>query len=193
MKVLLVLAHPLPDSLAARLAAHLREGLEARGHAVRTVDLCAEGFDPVLTPTERRGYYTDSAPDRAGLQEAEAIALVFPTWWFGLPAILKGWIDRSFLPGAAFDHSPALRAMEPRLTGLKRAFVVTTLGAPWAFDRLVMRRPVRQVLKRGVFGPCAPQARFTMLSLYRAEKVEPARLAAFLGRIDRALDRDFAA
>ncbi|MCC7319845.1 MAG: NAD(P)H-dependent oxidoreductase [Rubellimicrobium sp.] len=191
MKTLLVLAHPLEDSLNAHLAARIDAGIRARGHDLHRIDLQAQGFDPVLTAAERRAYPHNSAPDAAGLQGAGAIVLVFPTWWFGLPAILKGWIDRSFLPGAAFDHSPDRRGMIPRLTGLREVLAITTLGSPALVDLVYMRRPVRRVLKQGVFGPCAPGARFTMLSLYRADEVGPERLAAFGARIDRALDRAF--
>lgn len=192
MDVLMVVAHPLEDSLTAHLAAHAAAGITARGHALQRRDLYAEGFDPVLSADERRAYYADAFEDRAGLQQAQALVLVFPTWWFGMPAILKGWIDRSFAPGVAFDHTPGGGPMIPRLTGLRQVLALTSLGSPWWVDRLVLRRPVSRVLKWGMVRPCAPKARVRYLPLYAAEQVAPARLSAHLARIDRALDRDFA-
>jgi NAD(P)H dehydrogenase (quinone) len=105
MRVLVVYAHPLRDSFAAALrdviVARLREG----GHEVDHCDLCAEGFDPVLTPEERRAYNT-AQPDLAAveshvarLRAAEVLVLCFPTWWYGMPAILKGWFDRGGYTG----------------------------------------------------------------------------------------------
>lgn len=186
MSTLIVLAHPLPDSLAAHFAAHIKARL---GGDVRAVDLYAQAFDPVLSVEERRTYYQTPFDDAAGLQECERLVLVFPTWWFGLPAMLKGWIDRSFLPGVAYDHASDLSALTGRLTRLREVLVVTTLGSPWWVDWLIVRRPVRRALKWGVIKACAPQARFTMLTLYGAEQVSADKVARFTARIDRALEK----
>jgi NAD(P)H dehydrogenase (quinone) len=108
MHVLLVLAHPLPESFAASVARTIRETLEANGHTVDLLDLYAENFDPRLTEKERRGYFdvpydTSEVADLvARLRQAEALMLVFPQWWFNLPAVLKGFFDRVFAPGVAF-------------------------------------------------------------------------------------------
>lgn len=189
MRCLVALSHPLPQSLNARLAQVACEALEAAGHEVRFLDLYAENFDPVLPPEERAAYYEDRFEDHAGLADIEALVLVFPTWWFGLPAMLKGWIDRSFLPGVAYDHADNLSALSPRLTGLRHVLVVTTLGAPGWIDRLVLRRPVYRALKWGVVKACAPRARFRMLSLYGSETVTDAAVNAFEVRIRKAVAR----
>jgi NAD(P)H dehydrogenase (quinone) len=183
MDVLLVNAHPLAESLNARLAAHLEACLTDKGHSVIRRDLYAEDYEPRLSPDERAQYYADAFEDTAGLAKADGLALVFPTWWFGLPAILKGWIDRSFLPGVAYDHAPKGGPMVPRLSRLQSVMAVTTLGAPWIYDTLVMRQPVKRCLKWGLVKPCAPKARFRMDSLYNCETVEPERIAGFEARI----------
>jgi len=189
MKTHVVLAHPLSDSLAAHFAGRIVSKLGQKGHSVQLHDLYSEGFNPVLSPKEREAYYSDKFEDSAGLTETEALVLVFPTWWFGVPAILKGWIDRSFLPGVAYDHATDLSALRPRLTGLRHVLVVTTLGSPAWIDWLILRRPVRRVLKWGVIKACAPQARFSMLSLYKAEQPTPERVARFTTRIDKELEK----
>jgi len=88
----------------------------------------------VLSPEERAGYYADPAPtlaeEKQELAEAQVLVLVFPTWWFGFPAILKGWFDRVWSPGTAFDHSPGFGPMLPRLDGLQAVLAITTMGAP---------------------------------------------------------------
>lgn len=190
MRALVVLAHPLPDSLGGHFTAAVVEALQRRGASVDLLDLYAERFAPALTPAERRGYYAEPAPgpDVAALQArlaaAETLVLVFPTWWFSLPAILKGWFDRVWAPGFAFDHGVPIK---PLLTNIRSCLVVTTLGSPWWIDRLIMRQPVRRVLKTALLGACAPKARFTMLSLHTAEAVDSKRLAAFTKGIDRAV------
>lgn len=196
MPAVVVLAHPLPGALSHRLAATAVAALSGAGHETTLLDLYADGFDPRLTREEREGYYAMPArPDaalarhKALLADADALAFVFPTWWFGPPAILKGWIDRVFAPGTAFDHGADFGPIVPRLTRLRHAAVVTTLGTPWWVDRLAMRRPVRRVFGTAVIGACAPQARFSYLPLYAAETLTEARIAAFESKVAAALAR----
>lgn len=189
MKTLIVLSHPLEDSLNAHFAQKAKSKAEALGHEVQFLDLYRAEFDPRLTAAERQGYYETAFEDATGLQEVEALVLVFPTWWFGLPAMLKGWIDRRFLPGVAYDHDPALKALSPRLHNLKQVLAVTTLGSPAWIDWLILRRPVGRALKWGLIKACAPKARFTLLSLYKAEAVTQPRADAFVARIERALEK----
>lgn len=192
MSVHLVLCHPLADSLNAHLAQHIEATLAARQCPVDRLDLYAHDFAPALTAQERRDYYDPIArkSDVADLQKrlgaAEHLILVFPTWWFAVPAMLKGWFERVWSPGIAFDQGTPIR---PRLNRLKSILVVTTLGSPWWFDLLIARRPVRRSLKMGVFEACAPQARFAMLSLHGAENISAARLGRFEARLKRAIAR----
>lgn len=184
---LLVIAHPLAESLGQHLAQDLRAAAAELGWRVTTRDLCASGFDPRLTEAEAASYRGDfqgvAGAEMAELAAAEVLILVFPTWWFGFPAVLKGWFDRVWAPGVAYQPVPELRMMAPRLTGLKAVLAVTTLGAPGFWDWLAMRRPVHRVLTRGIVSPCAPGARVVFRSLYRAEHVTPARLAQFQARL----------
>lgn len=183
-RCLIVLAHPLAESLCARLAALAQAEARAAGWEVTVRDLYATGFDPRLSAAERGSYYAgfageSVAVERAELAAAEALILLFPTWWFGFPAILKGWFDRVWAPGTAYDHAPDLGAMRPRLQGLREVLAVTTLGAPAWVDWLILRRPLRRVLALAIIGPCAPKARVGWRALYRAEAVDMARLERF--------------
>jgi NAD(P)H dehydrogenase (quinone) len=181
---LIVRAHPLAQSLCARLTNLLAVEARAVGWQVTVRDLYEEGFDPRLSKAERASYYTGYegeavAVERAELEAAEVLVLVFPTWWFGFPAILKGWFDRVWAPGTAYDHAPDLGAMRPRLQGLREVLAVTTLGSPLWVDWLILRRPLRRVLRWAIVAPCAPKARVGWSALYRAEAVEAARLERF--------------
>lgn len=190
MRALLVLAHPLNDSLCAHLARTAEVALLARGIDVDVLDLYAEGFAPALTADERRAYYAVPQPDaeitalQARLAAADMLVLVFPTWWFSMPAMLKGWFDRVWSPGFAFSSGTPI---QPLLIGLKSCLAITTLGSPWWVDRLVMRRPVRRVLKTALLGACAPKARFAMLSLPSAEATDAARADAFAQRVTASI------
>ncbi|MEM9580341.1 MAG: NAD(P)H-dependent oxidoreductase [Pseudomonadota bacterium] len=186
MTTLVVLAHPLPGSLNAHIAQHVITQLDDKA---KLVDLYDSRFDPVLRAPERDGYYTGSFEDTDGLQACTRLILIFPTWWSGMPAMLKGWIDRRFMPGVAFDHADDLTALSGRLHRLRHMVVITTCGGPWWIDRLILRQPVKKALKLGLMKPCAPGARFHMLSLYGAETATDQAVAAFQRRIDRVLSQ----
>ncbi len=108
MHVLLIYCHPRVDSFCAALRDAAISALKAANHTVELRDLYAEGFALALSADERGQCY-DEAPNLheieehvSALQSAEALVLVYPTWWCGLPAMLKGWFDRIWVPGVAF-------------------------------------------------------------------------------------------
>lgn len=195
MNCLVVTTHPLKSSLCAHLTDMVVEMLDEMGHDVVVEDLYADNFDPALTIAERTSYYSNSY-DRTGvageverLLEAEALVLLFPTWWFSVPAMLKGWFDRVWAPGIAYDHADNFGPIKPRLDNLKKVLVVTTLGAPWWVDRLIMRQPVRKVIKIALLGACARNSELTYLSLYNSEKLNEQAVVSFKAKISRALSR----
>ncbi|WP_075290663.1 NAD(P)H-dependent oxidoreductase [Pararhizobium arenae] len=193
MHLLMVLAHPLEDSFAASVARTARQTLEANGHTVDLFDLYAENFDPRLSETERRGYfdtpYDTTAVDGivARLQAAEGLILVFQQWWFNFPAVLKGFFDRIFAPGIAFDHDKAGGRIIPKLTNIRLFWAFTTTGSPWWVVRLYMGDPVRRLLKRGIASFCAKKLDFRMLALHDMDRVSDEQRRAHLARIARAV------
>ncbi|WP_419996259.1 NAD(P)H oxidoreductase [Streptomyces boninensis] len=115
---LLVLAHHRPTSLTAQLAAETRRTIEAAGGTVDLLDLYAEDFDPRLYEADdpdwddrEKRYSPEVRAHMRRIDAADDIVVVFPVWWFGPPAILKGWIDRVWNYGFAYGRStPRLRA-----------------------------------------------------------------------------------
>src|SRR5271156_2729166 len=109
MRVLVLYAHPLATSFNAALHAQVLATLGARGHEIDDCDLYAESFDPVLTGEDLQLYNDISANrhrvasyvDR--LLAANALVLMYPVWNEGFPAIMKGFLDRVFLPGVSFE------------------------------------------------------------------------------------------
>jgi len=195
MRILVIYAHPLADSFAAALHRAVVTALRQSGHEVDDCDLYAEGFDPVLSPAERRDYNTPS-PDLSGvaghvarLRAAEAVVLCFPTWWYGMPAILKGYFDRVWAQGVAFRLPEGGGAIRPALTNIKKLWVVTTYGAPWWFIKLMLRDPVRAVILGGLARLCGRGVRTRFLALYNIDAASRARCAAFLARVQRAFAR----
>lgn len=195
MQCLIVKAHPLSESLCASLTQQATDILQARGHDVVLEDLYVQNFGAALTETERHSYYSGAysaeqvAYQVERLLAAEAIVLLFPTWWFGFPAILKGWFDRVWAPGMAYDHADRYGSIKPRLTRLRHLLAVTSLGSPWWVDRLVLRQPVKRVLKTAIVSTCAPQCRFEMMSLYKSEQLSTGQVDRFAARMAGLLQR----
>jgi len=191
---LVVSAHPLEQSLCAFLTQQIKSELTSCGVNIVHRDLYAQGFDPRLRPAERASFYTEFdqscvAQEVAELEAADILILVFPTWWFGFPAILKGWFDRVWAPGVAFDHADDLSALHPRLDNLRHVIAVTTLGSPWWIDRLILWRPVRRVLKTAIVGVCASKAKFDYIAQYKAEKMNQSQLEHLERRTRKAIHR----
>lgn len=193
MKCLVVISHPQSDSLCHHFAGHIVTRLEEQQHQVLIEDLYQQQFDPLLSPQERSTYYSDdydtSRIDQQvqRLLQAEALVLVFPTWWFNFPAILKGWFDRVWGPGIAYDHANDLGPIQPRLTHLRKVLVVTSLGSPWWVDRLLMWQPVKRIMKYALLGTCAKNSKLNFLSLYGSEKISDSKRERFVRKIDKVL------
>src|ERR1700724_1050782 len=149
MLVHIINSHPCPNSFGGAIHRHIVEVLVVNGHQIDDLDLYAERFDPVLTSRERDVYF-DPAANLTGvktyverLRSAEALVLCFPTWWYGMPAILKGWFDRVWLTGVAFTLPEGLGAIRPALHNIKKFAVLTTYGSPWWLGKLELCAPGR--------------------------------------------------
>lgn len=185
----MIYCHPRPESFSAALRDAAFEALSAAGHSVQLCDLHAEAFDPVLS-TAQRGAYFNEAGNATGLEQhvaalrqAEGLVLVYPTWWFGMPAMLKGWFDRIWLPGVAFRLG-GQKVLVPLLTGVRRIGVVTTYGSPgWLLWWVGW--PDKRVVRRGFRPLCATRCRVHWLGLTRMDADNPARRKRFLAKVRR--------
>jgi putative NADPH-quinone reductase len=191
LRVLVLYAHPVPDSYASTLRRTVLDGLAARGHEVDHCDLYAEGFAPALSEAERRRYHDltanrDAVADHvARFEAAEGLVLVSPIWNLGFPAILKGYMDRVFLPGVTFDLNDG--ALELR-RWFRRIVSVHTYGAGrlrtwWIGD------PPRSVAARLPGALLAPGGARRYLALYDMNNATPARLERFRRRVAAEMER----
>lgn len=193
MHVLVLYCHPVETSFHASLHAEVLKNLHAAGHTVDDCDLYAEGFNPVLSREERIGYHDVPANQRAlashveRLRRAEAIVFCFPTWCFGLPAMLKGYFDRLFMPGVAFDISDPAN-VKPMLTHIKRISAVVTYGRPrWV--AWYMGDPPRKIVTRYMKRLTGNGARIDYHAYYHMNVATEPRLTRFLDRVGQAMAR----
>lgn len=154
MKILIIYAYPNHNSLNAAVLKTVEQNF-SDNHTVKTVDLYAENFNPVLRFDEehlRRDLDKDPEMEtyRNLVTWADQLIFIFPIWWGGMPAILKGFIDRVFAKGFAYSY----QGMTPvaHLNG-KRAWIITTHDTPNFIAKLFVQDYGR-ILKNQVLGMC---------------------------------------
>lgn len=104
MHVLTVLDHPNPASFSAAVAQHFMNGAKAAGHTIELADLHSEGFEPLWSKSDIEGTPNAVTQEQTRIARADAICLVFPLFWWGMPAMMKGWVDRVWTWGWAYDQ-----------------------------------------------------------------------------------------
>ncbi|MFM2210709.1 MAG: hypothetical protein RIQ96_2352 [Pseudomonadota bacterium] len=193
MRVLVLYSHPVETSYNAALHTQVVHSLRAAGHEVDDCDLYAEGFNPVMSREERLGHHevpANQAPVQSyvdRLQRAEALVLCFPTWCFGMPAMLKGFFDRVLMPGVAFDISDPAN-VRPALTHLKRISAVVTYGRP-RWTAFLMGDPPRKAVTRYLRLLTGARARIDYHACYHMNVATRERLDAFRQRVGVAMTR----
>lgn len=193
MKVLYLYCHPLPESFHNSIRAEALAGLAAAGHNVDLMDLYAERFDPVLSEEGRRHYHDESV-NRIGLEQiiarlgaADALVIQFPTWCFGMPAMLKGFFDRVFMPGVAFDLSNPAKA-KPLLGNIRKIAGVVTYGRP-RYMAFYMGDPPRKIVTRYVKWFAAKGAKVEYHALYHMNVASLSDRQGFVRRVNGAMAR----
>jgi len=154
-KILIINGHPNAESFNFALTESYKNGAIASGATVETITIANLNFNPNL----KFGYQkrTDLEPDLVEswekIKRADHLVWVHPVWWGGLPAITKGFIDRLFLPGMAFQYRENSVWWDKLLKG-KTAHIITTLDQPGWYYRLAFGRPSVNQLKKSTLEFC---------------------------------------
>ncbi len=193
---LVVIAHPDRDSLCMTIAHAAIRGLEKGGRQVEVIDLYAESFRPTMSRAEREAYESEQPliePDIARhielMQNCDALIVIYPTWNMGFPAILKGWFDRVFVPGVAFKLDEETNRIVGALGHMTRMVGITTYGSPHWLARLTTdmgRRMLSRCLR--MMAPTV-RTRSRWIGLYGLNRPDPALITAFIGRVEREMER----
>jgi NAD(P)H dehydrogenase (quinone) len=157
MNFLVIYAHPNPGSFSHAILEKTVEELTSQNHIVNVRDLYALNFDPVLKPADFTRSKSGNVPEDIRIEQefitkADVFILVYPVWWGGMPAILKGYIDRTFLHGFAFVYN------ETEKKGLfagKKALILNTHGTPKEeYDANGMTDAMATISQKGIFDFC---------------------------------------
>lgn len=194
MRALVVYCHPVAESFTAGVRDAVIRGLKAAGHEVDLLDLYGEGADPVMGRDERLAYHEPGlntvriAGHLDRVKQADALIFVAPTWWYGPPAMLKGWLERVLVPHETFGMPKPFRSLERRLTNIRVLAAVSSLGSPW-YWWLWIGQPGRRILLDGIGGIVHPRARKLWLALHSMDSASAERRAAFLAKVEARFAR----
>ena len=150
-RILVILGHPNNDSFCGAIAKSYMEGVKETGNEVQLISVGDLSFDPVL----HKGYASvqelepDLVAGQAAITWAQHLVFVYPIWWGAMPALLKGFIDRVFLPGFAFKYREGSQFWDRLLSGRSAHLLVTMDTPPWYF-RWVYRMPGHNQMKRTI-------------------------------------------
>ena len=190
MHALIVVAHHDPRSLTHSLVAQVAQGiaLDNPGHTIEIADLSAEGFDPRFSVADLAVHHREAPPpadvvaEQARIDRADAVVLVYPVYWWSMPALLKGWIDRVFVNGWAFEIDPA-DGMRRKLGGLTVHLVPIAGDSAGVYERHGYEQSLRTQIEHGVVDYCGA-VRGTTAFVHDSEQEDAAARAA---SVDRAV------
>ncbi len=153
--VLIVNAHPNRESFCHALAESYQAGAKSSNAEVKLINIIDMKFDPILKTANSQS--AELEPDILKVQEeiskADHLVFVYPNWWGTYPALLKGFFDRVFTSGFAFQYRSKAPLPEKLLTG-KSARVIVTMDTPAWYYSLGYRKPGHNSIKRSILGLC---------------------------------------
>lgn len=203
MHALIVISHPHPESLTHSTARKIAEGISASGteHSFEIADLNAEGFDPRFNAADLAAHLRQGPPpadvsrEQSRVDRADALVLVYPVYWWSMPGLLKGWIDRVFANGWAYDDSAydegADTGLVKKLGRLKVHLVAIGGASLGTYTRHGYLGAMRTQIDHGIFDYCGAQVAASELLIPSATEPAERQLetARALGRHLFARDR----
>jgi NAD(P)H dehydrogenase (quinone) len=189
MRALVIHAHPVDDGYSAALFSAAVSALQEAEHDVRSHQLYQEGFAAAMSPDEHRAYHTDTPIISDEIQRhvddlrwAEVLVFIYPTWWAGLPAVLKGWLERVMVPGVAFAFDEKSGKVKPNLGNIKHLVGITTYGSP-RWSNWLTGDGGRRTTMRALRMLCPLGTRRHWFGLYKMDTCTDNDRAAFLARV----------
>jgi len=192
MQALVIYCHPVEGSFCSAMRDAAVKGLERAGHEVAVIDLAADEFDPVMSHTELIAYNTGQGVIPEGLEhyvamlwEAKILVFVYPTYWSGMPAQLKGWLERVFVQGVAFKLNKNNK-VRPAMQHVKHICVISTFGSPYMYVKFVNDNG-RRIVTRALRVSTGLRTRVSRFGLYAMDTATQDDRQKFLLRIEKSM------
>jgi putative NADPH-quinone reductase len=194
MQALVIYCHPVEGSFCSAMRDAAVKGLERAGHEVAVIDLAADEFDPVMSHTELIAYNTGQGVIPEGLEhyvamlwEAKILVFVYPTYWSGMPAQLKGWLERVFVQGVAFKLNKNNK-VRPAMQHVKHICVISTFGSPYMYVKFVNDNG-RRIVTRALRVSTGLRTRVSRFGLYAMDTATQDDRQKFLLRIEKSMTK----
>ncbi|SMC98299.1 NAD(P)H-dependent oxidoreductase [Pedobacter nyackensis] len=181
--ILIINGHPNKDSFCYALATAYQEAAMQSGASVTTLNIAELNFDPNLQYgyTKRMELEPDLLASLDKIKHADHLVWVHPVWWGGFPAIMKGFIDRLFLPGLTYKYRENSLWWDKLLVG-KTARIITTIDQPAWYYRLVYGNPSINQLKKSTLEFCGIKpVKVTAIGIIKT--ADPAKRASWLNKV----------
>ncbi len=191
LKYLIVYAHPYEKSYNASILAHLKTELEKRRESFDIIDLYKDKFNPVTGGDELALYSGGEFIDpkvgeyQKRIEAADHLVFVFPIWWYDLPAMLKGFMDKVLLKNWAYEYSKTGLPVG-KLTFIKKTTVITTMKSPGWYYWLLYRNSLKYNFLKGTLKFCGMK-QIQWFNIAGIEKIGDAKRKAWLKKISRAI------
>jgi NAD(P)H dehydrogenase (quinone) len=157
MKTLIVYAHPYDGGFCHAMLESTIASIEKAGGEVDLIDLNKDKFNPVMDEKDLVGFIKHEMIDPQSidyvnrLKAADQLVLIFPIWWELMPAIMKGFIDKVFFPGSAYEYKKSGRGMYSLFDNLKATTVISTMNTPKLIYKCIYGNAVQKALMKGTF------------------------------------------
>jgi NAD(P)H dehydrogenase (quinone) len=154
--ILIIVGHPDSRSFCGAIASAYEAGAKKTGYNIKRLELGKLSFDPVLHNgyTEIQPLEPDLLDARESILRADHLVFVYPVWWGGPPALMKGFFDRLFLPGFAYKFKTPTSISWERLLGKRSSRLLVTMDTPPWYYRLIYRMPGHNQMKRTILEFC---------------------------------------
>lgn len=192
-RVLVIHCHPCTEGFIPAAFEQVQAGLAASGAEVRSHDLYREEFVPELSADEHRRHLRPGVSDDVrqhadDLRWCDTLVLVYPTWWSGQPAMLKGWIDRVWASGVAWELPDGASRLEPRLHNVRRLVAVTSHGSSKLINSL-QGEGGKRTLTRSLRSMCHPRSRTHWIAFYGIDTASEDHRHRFLDELPDRVER----
>jgi putative NADPH-quinone reductase len=184
-KILVINGHPDRESFCFELAKQYKKGADFSGADCKIINLIDLEFSPILKYGFRKKteLETDLINVQNDILESNHLVFVYPTWWGTQPALLKGFIDRVFLPKFAFKYRENSLLWDKLLKG-KTARLIVTMDTPKWYYNFVYKRPGHNSMKKGILEFCGIKpVKITTLSPIKSSN--ESKRAKWLNQIEK--------
>lgn len=155
MKKCIIIAHPWKGSFNHAIKDRLIKKINEKGYTVRVIDLYEDNFSPAISLNELKNYKEGQALDanviryQNILKEVDDLILIFPIWWYSMPAMIKGFVDKVMLKKFAYIESKT--GLVGQLINIKKVTIITTSQAPTWYIKFIKGNFIDKILRRGIF------------------------------------------